>query len=82
MPKCKYCGMNFSCVNVLTSGTCGRHPNGPHKGRHALYEGGDKSQYICKYCGMKFTNLTVLCSQTCGRHPNGPHKGRHSPALS
>lgn len=82
MPKCKYCGMNFPNMTPLAGGTCGRHPDGPHKGRHALYEGTDKSQYTCKYCGMKFSNLNVLCAQPCGRHPQGPHKGRHSPALT
>ncbi len=82
MPKCKYCGMNFPNMTALTVGTCGRHPNGIHKGRHALYEGSDKQQYTCKYCGIKFANLNVLCAQPCGRHPNGPHKGRHAPALN
>lgn len=39
---CKYCGHKTTSVNSLTSSLCQRHPNGPGKGRHALYEGGEK----------------------------------------
>ena len=39
---CKYCGHKTTSVNSLTASLCQRHPNGPGKGRHALYEGGEK----------------------------------------
>lgn len=78
---CEYCGQKFSSVSSLTGLHCGRHPDGPNKGRHKLYEGGEKSQYICKYCGQKFSSLSSLTGLHCGRHPNGPNKGRHAPAL-
>ncbi len=32
---CEYCGLKYSSVAVLTSVSCRRHPNGPHKGKHA-----------------------------------------------
>ena len=58
-----------------------RHPNGSHKGKHKLYEGSEKSQYVCKYCGTKYSSLSSLTSGSCMRHPNGSHKGKHAPAL-
>ena len=78
---CKYCGQRFSSVNFLTGQMCSRHPNGPGKGRHELYEGSEKSQYTCKYCGQKFSSINGMTGQCCSRHPNGPGKGKHSPAL-
>ncbi|MBQ6327449.1 MAG: hypothetical protein IJI35_00410 [Kiritimatiellae bacterium] len=39
---CKYCGHKTTSVNSLTASLCQRHPNGPAKDRHALYEGGEK----------------------------------------
>ena len=78
---CKYCGHKTTSVNSLTSSLCQRHPNGPGKGRHALYEGGEKESYVCKYCGLKSTSIASLTSSKCQRHPNGPAKGRHEPAL-
>ena len=78
---CKYCGHKTTSVNSLTSSLCQRHPNGPGKGRHALYEGGEKECYVCKYCGLKSTSIASLTSSKCQRHPNGPAKGRHEPAL-
>lgn len=39
---CKYCGYKTTSVNSLTASLCQRHPNGPGKGRYALYEGGEK----------------------------------------
>jgi hypothetical protein len=39
---CKYCGHKTTSENNLTASLCQRHPNGPGKGRHALYEGGEK----------------------------------------
>lgn len=78
---CKYCGHKTTSVNSLTASLCQRHPNGPGKGRHALYEGGEKASYTCKYCGLKSTSIASLTSSKCQRHPNGPAKGRHEPAL-
>lgn len=78
---CEYCGASFSTVRALTSMTCQRHPDGPHKGRHKLYEGSEKSRYTCKYCGQQYVSISSMTSMTCQRHPNGTHKGRHAPAL-
>ncbi len=78
---CEYCGSKYSNVAGLTSGSCMKHPNGAAKGKHKLYEGGEKSQYTCKYCGNKYSNLSGLTSGSCMRHPNGAAKGKHSPAL-
>ena len=78
---CEYCGLKYTSVSALTIGSCSRHPNGPCKGKHKLYEGSEKSQYICKYCGMKYKSLSDLTSAACTRHPNGSCKGKHAPAL-
>ena len=78
---CMYCGTKYPSVTSLTAGTCSRHPNGMNKGKHALYEGSEKSQYVCKYCGTKYPSLTSLTAGTCSRHPDGMNKGKHSPAL-
>ena len=78
---CKYCGHKASSVMSLTSSLCIRHPNGPCKGRHVLYEGGEKEQYMCKHCGKKATSIATLTSSLCIRHPNGPCKDKHEPAL-
>ena len=78
---CKYCGHKASSVASLTASACIRHPNGPHKGRHALYEGSEKEKYTCKYCGKQFTSISSLTASKCIRHPAGSHKGNHVPAL-
>ena len=78
---CKYCGREASSVSSLTSGTCQRHPDGPNKGKHALYEGSEKSRYTCKNCGRDASTLSSLTSGTCQRHPDGANKGKHQPAL-
>ena len=78
---CKYCGHKATTVASLTSAMCIRHPNGPHKGRHALYEGSAKEKYTCKHCGMQFTSIASLTAAKCIRHPSGSHKGNHEPAL-
>ena len=78
---CKYCGHKASSVASLTASACIRHPNGPHKGRHALYEGSEKEKYTCKFCGKQFTSIASLTASKCIRHPAGPHKGNHVPAL-
>lgn len=78
---CVYCGQKFSSVQQLVNSNCAKHPNGTFKGKHQLYEGGEKSQYTCKYCGNKFSSLQQLTSANCAKHPNGTFKGKHSPAL-
>jgi len=79
--NCEYCGQKFSSVSSLTSNSCSRHPLVSGKGKHKLYEGSEKSQYVCKYCGSKFSTLTSLTANSCSRHPNGSGKGKHAPAL-
>ena len=78
---CKYCGHKATSVASLTASACIWHPDGPHKGRHVLYEGSEKESYTCKYCGHKASTISSLTSSACIRHPNGPHKGKHAPAL-
>lgn len=78
---CEHCGQKFSSVSSLTSNSCGKHPNGSHKGKHKLYEGSEKPKYTCKYCGQQFSSIQSLTSNSCGKHPNGSHKGKHAPAL-
>ena len=78
---CANCGYKTTSVSSLTSLSCPRHPNGPNKGKHVLYEGSEKSQYVCKYCGYKAGQISTLTSLSCPRHPNGASKGKHSPAL-
>lgn len=78
---CEYCGHRFPSVRLLTSAPCVRHPVGPNKGRHKLYEGTEKSEYTCKYCGKKFPSIMLMTAASCVNHPKGPNKGNHSPAL-
>lgn len=78
---CVNCGYKSSSVSTLTNLSCPRHPLGPDKGKHILYEGSEKSQYVCKYCGYKSPAINTLTNLSCSRHPNGSEKGRHSPAL-
>ena len=78
---CAYCGYKTTSVSVLTNLLCPRHPNGPNKGKHILYEGKEKTQYVCKYCGFKTNAISSLTNLLCPRHPNGTNKGKHSPAL-
>lgn len=78
---CVNCGYKSSSVSTLTNLSCPRHPLGPDKGKHILYEGSEKSQYVCKYCGYKSPAINTLTNLSCSRHPNGSGKGRHSPAL-
>jgi DNA-directed RNA polymerase subunit RPC12/RpoP len=78
---CKYCGRQASSDSSLTNIPCQRHPAGSNKGKHALYEGSEKSRYTCKNCDREFLNLIALTSSICQRHPDGPNKGRHQPAL-
>jgi len=52
-----------------------------NKGKHKLYEGSEKTQYLCKYCGNKYPSIKLMTSSYCSRHPNGSNKGTHSPSL-
>lgn len=78
---CKNCGTKYSSLQSLTGGFCIRHPLGPNKGRHELYEGSEKSKYPCKYCGTSQASISSPTAGFCIRHPSGPNKGKHSPAL-
>jgi DNA-directed RNA polymerase subunit RPC12/RpoP len=78
---CEYCGAKFSSVSSLTNAFCTKHPLGSNKGRHKLYEGGEKAKYTCKYCGQSFSSISSMTSTTCPKHPDGSHKGKHAPAL-
>ena len=78
---CEYCGHKFPDVRSLTSGTCSKHPDGPNRGRHKLYEGTEKSKYTCKYCGKQFPSIMVMVGGQCVNHPKGTNKGPHAPAL-
>ncbi len=78
---CEYCGTKYSSISSLTGSSCHRHPLGPSKGKHKLYEGSEKAKYSCKYCGTSYSSLSSLTGSSCHRHPNGPSKGKHSPAL-
>jgi len=78
---CEYCGTNRSSVSSLPGGFCSKHPLGSNKGKHKLYEGGEKSQYTCKYCGTNRSSISSLTSGFCSKHPDGSNKGKHSPAL-
>ncbi len=79
--QCEYCGATASSVANLTRLPCFRHPSGPNRGKHKLYEGSTKTSYTCKYCGLSNHSLANLTSQDCYRHPNGPNRGKHAPAL-
>ncbi len=78
---CANCGTKTASISSLTSSSCQRHPNGPLKGKHVLYEGSEKSKYACKYCGTSSATISSLTSSSCQRHPNGALKGKHSPAM-
>lgn len=78
---CKYCGLPYSSISKLTASPCARHPLGPNKGKHALYEGSEKSKYECKFCGSAYSTLAGLTAMPCFRHPSGFNKGKHEAAL-
>ncbi len=78
---CKHCGTKYSSISSLTAGSCFRHPAGSNKGKHALYEGAEKSRYECKFCGTGYSSLSSLTAGSCYRHPIGSNKGRHEAAL-
>ncbi len=78
---CEYCGDKRSSIQTLTMQACTRHPLGPHKGKHKLYEGSEKQRYECKYCGESKDSIAKLTLGKCVRHPDGIHKGRHAPTL-
>ena len=81
MYYCKHCGAKASTISGLTSASCPRHPSGANKGKHVLYEGGEKSQYDCKYCGKSASTIANLTASSCQRHPAGANKGKHEAAI-
>lgn len=78
---CEYCGHKFPDARMLASGTCPRHPDGANRGRHKLYEGTEKREYVCKFCGRKFPSILVMVGASCASHPAGANRGGHFPAL-
>lgn len=76
---CEYCGQKFSSVRALAALRCGRHPLGPVKGNHKLYEGAEAHKYLCEYCGQEFSSISALTGLRCTRHPTDPRNGRHKP---
>jgi len=78
---CKYCGTKAPSIASLTVNTCPRHPSGPNKGKHVLYEGTEKAKYECKHCGSSASSISSLTVNTCPRHPLGANKGKHEPAI-
>jgi DNA-directed RNA polymerase subunit RPC12/RpoP len=78
---CKNCGTKYSSINRLTCNSCSRHPLGPNKGKHELYEGSEKEKYQCKLCGTSYSSLSSLTANSCSKHPLGPNKGKHEAAL-
>jgi hypothetical protein len=78
---CEYCGTKYTAVSNLTSVLCYRHPDGPNRGKHKLYEGSEKLRYTCKYCGTTNSSIASLTGALCFRHPEGSNKGKHAPAL-
>jgi len=81
MHYCKHCGLRATTIAALTTNVCSRHPLGPNRGRHTLYQGAEKSRYECQYCGLRAPSIAGLTTNTCQRHPLGAGKGRHEPAL-
>lgn len=57
---CEYCGYKAGSVQSLTCMSCIRHPAGPNKGKHKLYEGSEKAMYTCKYCGYHVGSIQTL----------------------
>lgn len=78
---CKFCGHKTPSISSLTGTSCSRHPDGPGRGKHVLYEGSEKAKYSCKYCGHSGSSISSLTASSCVRHPNGASKGKHEPAL-
>ena len=78
---CEYCGERDSSIRTLVVKPCPKHPLGFLKGKHKLYEGGEKAMYTCKYCGATEKILKTLVVKPCPKHPNGFCKGNHAPAL-
>ena len=78
---CQHCGTKAASIASLTGASCFRHPAGANKGKHVLYQGGEKSKYDCKHCGSSASSLSGLTGGFCFRHPLGANKGKHEPAL-
>lgn len=78
---CEYCGKRYPSVQQLTNGLCPRHPDGSNRGKHKLYEGGEKKKYTCKHCGKEYPTIAAMVIGPCPRHPMGSNHGKHAPAL-
>lgn len=78
---CEDCGKPYPSVQQLTNGLCPRHPDGSNRGKHKLYEGGEKKKYTCKHCGKEYPTIAAMVIGPCPRHPKGSNHGKHAPAL-
>ena len=58
---------------------CPRHPLGAHKGRHSVYEGSPKNEYVCKYCGTKKRTIWELSLSDCSKNNEGIYLRKHVP---
>ena len=67
---CKYCGVSYSSLRGLTSGSCSKNPEGKY---HVPYEGSEKSKYECKYCGHVSSSISNLTGTSCSKNPNGKY---------
>ena len=74
---CKYCGQEARDVRALVSGVCPKHPAGFAKGKHALFEGEARGEYVCVYCGQTASSVRALVTVPCPKHPDGFAKGKH-----
>ena len=78
---CEYFGKPYPSVQQLTNGLCPHHPDGSNRGKHKLYEGGEKKKYTCKHCGKEYPTIAAMVIGPCPRHPKGSNHGKHAPAL-
>lgn len=68
--SCKYCGVDYSSLRGLTSGSCNKNPAGKY---HIPYEGSVQKRYSCKYCGVDYSSLRGLTSGSCHKNPAGKY---------
>jgi len=78
---CKHCGFQSPNASNVTASYCPKHPFGPNKGKHALYEGSEKAEYTCVNCRSTAPSIAGLTANRCSKHPKGENKGRHEPEL-
>jgi len=70
----EYCGIMHAQISNLVATPCFRHPDGPNKGKHKLYEGTEKAHCNCIYCGTSTSSIANLTSIPCFRHPKDSKK--------